>query len=360
MNQAIPMAPEGVTRSEEGTARHADAIVGEFKPAFDAALKSSKIYAATRVAMSAAENLFFCGDAESIRQIIWDEFFSHLKTNYVCQYQCLDFEIVDYEMYRLLQRRRLLRGPAPNTRDIAGGNYVTFFGAAQLFGRYHSKAPHRRVMEEIGIPCINHSIGGAGPETFCSRQILDVANRGKAVVVQIFSGRSVGCDEYPGGRLTVRQGGASKLDRLQLLREIWGDSRHEAIRLVRKWQSRYVEIMSKLLQRIERPVVLAWISERRPDDWSPERMEYDADFGKFPQLIDRPMVEAITSLGAHFVSLSSDEGLPHSFVNRFTGETCPAFRPNGTLVWENAYYPSVSASAQISALIASALKGSIG
>jgi Domain of unknown function (DUF6473) len=329
-------------------------VVSEFKPAFERAQASNNLYAANTLAMRAAESLFR-GDAEQARLTAWKEFFSHLTKNYGAQYQCLDFEMADYHMAPLISGRRLLRGPHPSLPVLDSGDYVTILGAAQLFGRFQAIAPHERVAAELGVACLNHSIGGAGPESFLRRDIVDVANRGKAVVLQILSGRSIGCDEYPGARLTTRPGSERKVDRLKLLREIWQESRDEAARLISKWQIRYVDTMRQLLEQLEVPVVLVWVSDRAPEDWSVSSVEHAPDFGRFPQLVDRAMVDTVVGDCADLVLLTKDEGLPHGFSNRFTGQPCPVFRPDGTQVAENNYYPSPQASQEMSSAIATAL-----
>ncbi len=333
-----------------------DSIVTDFKRVFDRALGVKNIHLANLIAMEAAA-LLFEHDPSLARLAMWKEFFAPLAKRYRAQYQCYDFEVADYELYTIPQSWSLLRGPRPKIADIVGGRYLTFLGAAQLFGRYQRVSPPSFVADALGVACLNLSAGGAGPESFFDDAIVKLANGGKAVVLQVLSGRSIGCDEYPGTRRTFRPHDQNvKIDRLKLLAEIWTESRQEAKRLARKWQSRYVEMMTAFLNRIEVPVVLTWISARSADDWSADRLDMEADFGHFPQLVDGEMVRTLAPLCAAFVDVSSDNGLPYGFTSRFTEEKCPVLRPNGTLLWKNDYYPSAAAGAEVSAKLRNALE----
>jgi len=333
-----------------------ESIVAEFKPPFNRAMSLKNMHLANLIAMEAAK-LLFEHDASAARKTMWTEFFAPLAKRYRAQYQCFDFEVADYDLYAIPQSWSLLRGPKPNIADIASGRYLTIFGAAQLFGRYQSVAPPSVFADALGLACLNFSAGGSGPESFMEEETVKLANGGRAVVLQVLSGRSIGCDEYPGTRMTFVPGDPPvKIDRLKLLRNIWSESREEAKRLARKWQSRYVEMMTDFLGRIEVPVVLTWISTRSADDWSADHLNDSEECGAFPQLVDGAMVRAIAPLCAEFVEVSHDAGLPYGFKSRFTGERCPVLFPSGKLCWRNDYYPSAGAGVEISSKIKNALE----
>src|SRR5215469_17020214 len=315
-----------------------DSIVTALKPAFDNALLRRNFLLANLLAMGAAESLFEL-DPEQARMLAWNEFFARLSGRYRTQYQCLDFEVVDYRLYPLGSIWSLLRGPRPGLSALATGRYVTFMGAAQLFGRFQKQAPHEVVGKALGISCLNLSSGGAGPELYTNDELIKLCNGGQAVVLQVLSGRSIGCDEYPGMRLTRRSSDdATKIDRLKLLGEIWSNSPQEAMRLARKWQQGYMDLMSAVIDRIKVPIVLTWVSTRAASDWSIEHINNEPNFGAFPQLVDHAMVTPLAKKCAYFVEVSRDDGLPYGFVSRFTGKECPVLRPNGKPVWKNDYY----------------------
>lgn len=305
---------------------------------FERALADRHFDIANRIAMLAAERLLK-QNAEAARSMLWQHIFSKLDVRYRTQYQCYDFEIADYEMYPAIPKLQLFRGPQPDATTLASGRYITMLGAAQLFGRFQPVGPHTAVAKELRIPVLNLSMGGAGPETF-GPKFLRIANGGQAVVLQVLSGRSIGCDEYPGGRITRRHGDGQKVSRLTVLKETWNNSPHEATRLVCKWQQNYIDTMSRLVAQFSVPVVLIWVSTREPDAWSIDLLEKHGSAGDFPQLVDRNMVEEVAGKCTRYVEISSDPGLPYPLVSRFTGEPCPRFFPDGRLGWQNGYYPS--------------------
>lgn len=319
---------------------------------FAKALGRRDVFAANNIAMAMAAELFE-GDPGFARTTIWERFYSQLTGKGV-QYQTYDFESIDYELYEIEGFKRLHRGPKPDL-DAARGKYITFLGASQLFGRHQQRPPHVIISQALGITCVNLSVSGAGPEYFCSEEVLQIANGGMAVVLQVLSGRSIGCEEYPGGHNTVRKDSLEKIKRLKLLNEIWNQSRQEAIRLTRTWQINYVSSMTRLLGLIRVPSILAWVSEREPKEWSIDHMEEASDFGEFPHLVDEDMMRKITGHCAAFVSVTRDDGLPHKFVSRFSGKNCPIIKPDGGLAWKNGYYCSSKAGEELSRQILAAL-----
>ena len=50
--------------------------------------------------------------------------------------------------------------------DLATGMFFTIFGAAQMFGRGCQVGPHQIIRDRLGVPCVNFSMPGAGPEHF--------------------------------------------------------------------------------------------------------------------------------------------------------------------------------------------------
>ena len=296
-------------------------------------------------------------NAQVARKTLWKNFFQPLFPGYKAQYQSCDFESVDYQLYRALPGGPLARGPRPALPDLMNGRYVTVFGAAQLFGRHHKRAPHHYFEKKLGMPGVNLAKGGSGPEYFARKEYIQVANGGRALVLQMLSGRSVGSDEQPGGRfISEPDNPDEKTSRLKFLRETWEKSPDEAVQMVSKWQQNYIELFKNLIREVKVPILLVWISDRTPDDWSLERLRAEGDTGRYPQLVDRKMVNEVARECAAVVEVSQDLGLPHEFTSRFTGERCPCFRPKGLLFWENSYYPSAVASAEIGRKIAKALE----
>ncbi|HEY3776692.1 MAG TPA: DUF6473 family protein [Rhizomicrobium sp.] len=327
--------------------------VGSNKAAFLEALNRKDLFEANKIVMELCNVLFEINPDEA-RQQIWKHFYSRLYGRGV-QYQCFDFESVDYELYHSAGLKKLFRGPKPDIVD-AKGRYVTLLGASQFFGRHVQRSPHHHLADALGLTCVNLSVGGAGPEYFLSPDILRIANAGLAVVLQVLSGKAVGCDEYPGGDITHRANG-ERVKRLKLLREIWETSPDEASRLLRKWRARYVEAMNELISHIEVPVVLVWVSARAPHEWSVDRFMETGEKGLFPHLIGEDTVRSVAARCAEFVECSRDDGLPYHFVSRFTGKKCPSMDKKGRMFWKNNYYPSSGQAARVASRVEAVLRG---
>jgi hypothetical protein len=320
---------------------------------FDEGVRSVNIEVARLAAMEIAEKLLV-EHAEATRQFVYKNVFRHRIFNGLFSYQKYDFEVADYGEHAIFPQRRFFRGPRLSENDLATGMFFTIFGAAQMFGRGHVVGPHQIIRDRLGVPCVNFSMPGAGPEHFLNEDFLRFANAGRAVVVQILSGRSIGCDEYPGTQWTIYQG--EKTERLRMLRRIWARSPDEAVRLVGKWQRNYIAMMKQLISQIRVPIVLAWLSERAPSEWSIDQVRTSREFGRFPQLVDRNMVDALKADCSEIVEVVRDPGLPDGYVSRFTGQKCPRFDRWGELVWENNYYPSATAIEEVSMKISEALR----
>jgi Domain of unknown function (DUF6473) len=309
----------------------------------DELIRAGDYQTANRFLMETAP-MFLSTQPDRIRDILYHKLFTRVGKNYRTQYQCYDFECVDYEMFFFSPQMPLLRGPQPPVEDLITGNYVTMMGAAQFFGRFHKKPLHKMIAERYKIPVLNLSKGGAGPLFFLElKGAIDAANRSRFVVLQVLSGRSIGCEEYPGERLTAPANcpDLPLRDRLEILSEIWSKSRGEAKRLIRKWSENYVNAYMQLIRAIKRPIVLVWVSARTPQDWNLEHVDKGPWWGAFPQLVTQEMVSTIAKECSHFIEGDRDSWLPHKVRSRVDGKDCPFFEPDGKLSWENNYYSSI-------------------
>src|SRR5688572_6739549 len=104
-------------------------------------------------------------------------------------YQERDYEIIDYEVFRVPMHGGELRGPAPRT--LAPGEYFTCVGAAQTFGCFCEQPYPALLSERLGLPVLNFGFAGAGPRFFLKYPVLlKYINAGRFAVVQVMSGRS--------------------------------------------------------------------------------------------------------------------------------------------------------------------------
>jgi Domain of unknown function (DUF6473) len=332
-------------------------------------LSAGKIDEANRLAMHLSD-YFLARKPETVRTELFERLFLPLrnvllppKHAYAAQYQPLDFEIVDYELYQFAPDLPLMRGPKPDFAAVASGNYAVVLGAAQFFGRFQTRPINTILQDRFGVPVFNLAMGAAGPNRFAeSSAVMSICSRAKFVVLQVLSGRSIGCDEYPGERLTRRydQPGAALRDRITILSEIWTNSRIEALRLIRKWNENYVAAYLSLMRGIGRPIVLIWLAKRSPDDWSVETLESRMDFGDFPQLVSRETVDAIRD-GAHaYIEGEHDRDAVWETKSRLTGAPAPFFTPDGAKykeAWRNQYNVSQESIFDVVDRMAAAIDG---
>jgi len=85
------------------------------------------------------------------------------------------------------------------------------------------------------------------------------------------------------------------------------------------------------------------MSSRRPDDWTPDDAVARSDYGLFPQLVSRQMLDSVSSRFDEFLELAPYVQDELRFKSRFTGEPCPHFWPDGSERWTESYYPTQSA-----------------
>jgi hypothetical protein len=326
------------------------AIASEYSPIqgmFDRYIDGGKKASALRLAMAMKEILFALEkDSDLCRHYLFNSYFKRLDSGYIIQYQAYDFEVIDYQMQEYCSSRHFFRGPFPSAKNLASGNYLTVLGAAQLFGRFHSAYFPQYLLERgVPAPILNLSLGGAGPEYFSRPLFLDTINRGKACILQVLSGRSVGTERYPGMRLTREVGSSGLLeDRLEIYSRIWQNSKEAAVAEVRCCQQAYMSLMHSLLDKISVPVGLLWISSRQPSDWSLTLLDQGSgpDFGLFPQLVDSQMWEDLCARCSFSSIVLDEQDLSKTFFNQITGESCPIFswKGDGTTMWSESYYPN--------------------
>jgi hypothetical protein len=259
-------------------------------------------------------------------------------------YQERDREIVDYELFRLPRTGHQLRGPEP--ASLEPGEYFTCVGAAQTFGCFCERPYPSLLSERLGLPALNLGFAGAGPRFFLQEEgLLRYVNEGRFAIVQVMSGRSednsffdTGGREYLIRRSDGQRIGAEPAYRKLL--ETVSIERAEAI--VEETRANWLESFSGLFRAIEVPSILFWFSQRSPD-YEESYSDVHSLFGKFPQLVNRSMVERIRQLGDDYVECISTRGLPQALFSRFTGEPATVMHRAdlgaGTQEF-NTYYPS--------------------
>lgn len=298
---------------------------------------------------------------------------STMGVEHLSGYQARDFAVVDYKMYRDPRTDLWFRGPPPR---IGQGDYVTCLGAAQTFGCF-CDAPFPVLLEErLGVPFVNYGYGGAGPAFFLKHpDLIEFANRGRAVILQVMSGRSESNSVYDSGgleyitrrsdghRLSAQQAWADLLEREKppaflpaaagkAWRMFVGPRGVRAV--LAETRANWIANNRELMERITVPVIYLYFSRRPPNLHTTGRFtwwwqRYDSEnamFGDYPQLVNQRMIDATANAADDYVHCHSRRGSPQALVDRFTGQ--PARIDNGAdrkdlsvdAYSENDYYPS--------------------
>ena len=235
-------------------------------------------------------------------------------------YQERDIEIVDYELYALPRASLEVRGPAPTSFDRP---YIACVGAAQTFGCFCTHPYPRLLGQKLRMPALNLGIAGAGPRYFLQRPILlEYINRASLAVLQVMSARSEDNRLFDSGGLEllrIRSDNRSIGAEPAYSELLAGKPRRFVARIVGETRLRWVASYVALLERIQVPTVLLWFSVRQPA-YEETYDKVHGLFGKFPQLVNAEMVDAIREYAERYVECVSSRGLPQQLRSRFTGE----------------------------------------
>ncbi len=238
-------------------------------------------------------------------------------------YQDRDYEIIDYKLYNIegINIKRPFRGPSLG--KLIKGEYIVCIGAAQTFGCYTEEPYPYLLHKALNIPVLNLGVAGAGPKFFTERkELLRLINDAKFAIVQIMSGRSVSNSEFKsnGGELLTRVSDNVQLGAAPCWRNALETHTTSQMKsLVKETRENWVQDTIALLDSIIVPKISFWFSERTPE----YQESYDdvfALFGKYPQFVNREMVEKIKPFPDHYIEVISSAGIPQVLYGRFTGK----------------------------------------
>jgi hypothetical protein len=259
-------------------------------------------------------------------------------------YQQRDWEIVDYQTYRLTWKFTA-RGPAP--RRLRPNEYFACVGAAQTYGCFCDDPFPQQLRRRLNLEALNLGCAGAGPRFFLNqRRLMKHINRSRFVIVQVMSGRSEDNSVFQSGGLEwlQRRSDGVKLSAESAYQQLLEQHDHDFIhRVVSETRNAWVRSFAELLDAITPPKILFWFSQRGPD-YVEQLDSAHALFGEFPQLVNAGMVEAIKPHADAYVECVSTRGMPQLLKSRFTGQpvavqyTRQGEAPN--VDQYNSYYPS--------------------
>jgi hypothetical protein len=259
-------------------------------------------------------------------------------------YQIADAHFIDYRLYRVAGVKSPFRGPA-----VKSDKYIAYVGAAQTFGRFVDAPFPSLVSSALGIEALNLGRGGSSSTFVADNPILlERVNRAALVVVQILSGRS-----QSNSMFKILDDGMRGIN-LETGEECtapvfytWLMERDQELiqRIVEETRTNYIQSMTRLLNAIKPPKVLLWLSNRTPEYQERLGGSLLDLFGKFPQFVNRVMVDELRSQADAYVECISKRGIPQSIIDRgvypvtFEGAPLPPSLPEN-VVTVNTYYPS--------------------
>lgn len=256
-----------------------------------------------------------------------------------------DFEIVDYQMYRLKGTQERFRGPKPQT--LEKGRYFVCLGAAQTLGRFCEKPYPILLQEQFNIPVLNLSEGGAIPDWFLQRrELIDYINNAKFAIIQVMSARTVSNSLFEsrltGLKVIKRDSGVSVSADAAYTELIQMKDWDKLRKIVAETRQNWVDSYKHLLEEIKIPKTLLWFSTRKPQcQENYEELEHEWQlFKAFPQLVNLDMINQIKSHCEEYVECISSRGLPQLLVSRFTGKPVINTNFQGVEKTHNNYYPS--------------------
>jgi hypothetical protein len=272
-------------------------------------------------------------------------------------YQQRDARFIDYELYELPGVNGVFRGP-----PVRSDSYIACLGAAQTFGRFVPLPFPRLIAGDLAIETLNLGRGGVGPAfPLSSPELMNYANRARAVIVQVFSGRSQSSSRFRLSGFGVTgvnliTGMESSVDEFftwalendsQLAREIVIETREA-----------YLRNMERLLDLIRPPKILLWFSVREPDYQESYEMPLPRLFGDFPHLVNRPMVDRLRTRCDIYVECVSRRGLPQLIFDRDTvgDSTANGSHAPENIIARNQYYPSPEMHEDAATLLAPACR----
>lgn len=224
-------------------------------------------------------------------------------------YEGLVQDGLDYSPCRYGNSRLTFRGPRRALQD----QYVAFLGSTETYGKFVDTPYPELTGRALGLTSLNLGCVNAGIDTFHDDPtVQDLVRGARACVIQVMGAHKLTNRLYSvHSRRNDRFLSASKHLKalypqadfadvhftrhlLSVLRQL-DEDRFEIVReeLSRAWIAR----MTSLVETVEVPTILLWVSMRRPEDASGEPDDVD------PLFVDRSMLDAVSHLVAGTVEV---------------------------------------------------------
>ena len=259
----------------------------------------------------------------------------------------IDDPLFDYKIYRFGRTPQVFRGPQPDLRD----HYIAFIGGSNTFGRYNDSPYADQIGDRIGRTVLNLGTDGAGPGFFLGDpEVLRSAMDADLTIVTVMCAPATSnrmfavrprrnlrlhtisdllAGIYPEvdfSRFSFTKGMLKHLHALD-------ESRFKLV--VNEMKNAWIGRMQTLLSTIETKTLLFYLSERDPDDISTP--SGDITDMKYPQFVDRAMLDAVKPAADGYVECVTSAGMPQDL--RVDGHAV-LFRPTGEPINENTEFAS--------------------
>ncbi len=251
-------------------------------------------------------------------------------------YQNRDAHIIDYKCYQL-NGWNGIRGPKVDTTKP----YIVCVGAAQTFGPFCEKPFPILLADKQGIQVLNLGLGGATPDQFLSKNLLEPINNSILAIIQILSGRCGSNSRYTFIRnhLGIRHDDFEVVNPLVFWEYAGKKYRKKLLnKLVNETRKDYIYKMIALIQSVKVPKILFYFSTKKPEKL-PERLLKSP----FPQFLRQWMITEMVGFCDEYVECVSSRGLPMKLYDKNGNPTMvkpPPWISNPQPLTQNNYYPS--------------------
>jgi hypothetical protein len=253
-------------------------------------------------------------------------------------YQQLDAPHFDYGFDQVAEiTPHLFRGPIPDLSQP----YVACIGGAQTMGRFVQDPYPAQLSTALNVPCLNLGLGGAGPRFALQPPVLELLQRSRLVVVQVFSGRSASNSRYDNTLSGRNNGRCVRTGKTKLYEEFLADLialDDESLirRIINETREDYAYSMNELARAITAPKVLLWLSHRKPD-YTPKLNSVFGIGNHYPQLLDTATLDSFRGAYDAYAECAEPRGVPQALWH---GEKVAATRRDDHGQLWNWYYPT--------------------
>lgn len=242
-------------------------------------------------------------------------------------YTSRDYEVIDYQYYTLPAMPRVrLRGPRFDPLAAAPQSFFTVLGSAHTLGVFSPITFTGLLAEKYGMPGWNVGVGGISAYFYNQHpEIIEYANRGKFVILQVMSARLDGNDrlESTAAAQLVRD---RKYGDIVSPEMVWAridkEEPEKKAAYIAQSRASWERNHRQLLDVLKVPVVLLWFAARdikESFDSGKSQVGSTSELS-FPQYIDYRNVDVLKPLVAATTVCNTSRNAGHPLISRFTGK----------------------------------------